>query len=237
METALLGDSMDLKQLAYAEVDCSQIAGTVDVKISYRGSKGTYQPILSTRILAATEGYEYETSYASNDINKLGFLQTQHRRLITESVQPNSAEKSCESNFLLNIDKAFSLLIEWCGGLGVDALRMYQDPFQDRSTGQVTLDETQFCVLGETGATTLVSLDPAPQENPNSQRMVWTATKTASVQVGSIPGRYGNAVATATATATSYISQADADAIALAKATAEAQLAAQQYRALNPPIT
>jgi len=237
METALLGDSMDLKQLAYAEIDCAQIAGTVDVKVSYRGTKGTYQPILNTRILAATEGYEYDTSYASNDIDKFGFLQTQHRRLITESVQPNSAEKSCESNFLLNIDKAFSLLIEWCGGLGVESLRMYQDPFQDRSTGQVTLDEKQFCVLGETGATTLVSLDPAPQENPNSQQMVWTATKTASIQVGPIPGRSGSAVATATATATSYISQADADAIALAKATSEARVAAQQYRALNPAIT
>lgn len=236
METALLGDSMDLKQLAYAEIDCSQIAGTVDVKVSYRGTKGTYQPILSTRILAATEDYEYQTSYASNEIDKLGFLQTQHRRLVTESVQPNTAEKSCESNLLLNVDKAFSLLIEWCGGLGVEALRMYQDPFQDRSTGRVTIDETEFCVLGETGSTVLVQLPPAPQENPNSQKMVWTATKTVSVQVGPIAGRSGNAVATATATATSYISQADADAIATAKATSEASLAAQQYRALHPPI-
>jgi hypothetical protein len=233
METALLGDSMDLKQLAYAEIDCSQIAGTVDVKVSYRGTKGTYQPILSSRILAATEGYEYNTSYKADQIASLGFLQTQHRRLVTESVQSNSSEKSCESSLLLNVDKAFSLLIEWCGALGVESLRMYQDPFQDRSTGRVTVDETEFCVLGETGATTLVNLSPAPEENPNSQKSVWSATKTVSVSVEGCPGQRP-AVATATASATSYISQADADLIALNKATGEARVAAQQYRVLNP---
>ncbi len=52
METGLLGDSMDLKQLAYGELDCSEISGTVDVKVSFRGTKGTYQNILSTRLLA-----------------------------------------------------------------------------------------------------------------------------------------------------------------------------------------
>jgi hypothetical protein len=45
METGLLGDAVDLKQFSYAEVEACEIGGTVDVKVSYRGSKGSYQNI------------------------------------------------------------------------------------------------------------------------------------------------------------------------------------------------
>ena len=232
-ETGLLGDGMDLKQLGWAEVDCGQIAGTVDVKVSYRGSKGTYQPILNTRILAATENYQYDTSYSEDEIKALGLIQTQFRRLVTEQVLPNSFQKSCESDYLLSIDKAFSLLVEWCGGLGIEAVRMFQTPFQDRSSGRVTVSETQYCVLGEDGSTILVSLEPAGIEQPSNETSVWQSTQTATVYASYCPGQ-PTAVATATASATSYISQAEADSLALEKAQEEARIAAVQYRAANP---
>jgi hypothetical protein len=234
METGLMGDGMDLKQLMYAEVDASQIAGTVDVKVSYRGSKGTYQQILNTRILAATDEYQYKTSPEAVPIEELGFLQTQHRRLLTESVQPDSTQKSCESNYLLNIDKAFSLLIEWCGGFGVDAIRMFQDPFSDRSTGGAATPESQFCVLGEDGSTILADLKPSPKEEPFIEPSVWFATKTASSNITQCLETDPVSTATATASARSYVSQADADALALKAAQNEAALAARQYRVANP---
>jgi len=233
LETGLLGDGMDLKQLNWAELDCSQIAGTVDVKVSYRGSKGTYQSILETRILAATEDYQYKTSYSADEIAALGLIQTQHRRIVTEEVRPNSKEKSCESNYLLNIDKAFSLLAEWCGGLGVEAVRMFQTPFQDRSTGRVTIPETSYCALGEDGSSISVSLPSAAIEDPNNQPSVWNSTKTASMQASPCYGQ-PTAVATATASATSYVSQQEADSLAFAKAQNEANIAAIQYRAAHP---
>ena len=234
METGLLGDGMDLKQLVYAEVDASQIAGTVDVKVSYRGTKGTYQQILNTRLLAATDEYQYKTSPEVVPIEDLGFLQTQHRRLITESVQPDSLQKSCESNYLLNVDKAFSLLVEWCGGFGVDSIRMFQDPFSDRSTGGVAGPEAQFCVLGEDGNTILVDLQPSPKEEPFTEPSVWFATQTASYAISQCGGVGPISTATATASARSYVSQADANAVALKLAQNEAFLAARQYRVANP---
>jgi hypothetical protein len=234
METGLMGDGMDLKQLVYAEVDASQIAGTVDVKVSYRGSKGTYQQILNTRILAATDEYQYKTSPEDAAIEELGFLQTQHRRLITETVQADSSQKSCESNYILSVDKAFSLLIEWCGGFGVDALRMFQDPFSDRSTGGVVVPELQFCVLGEDGNTILADLSESPRENPITDPTVWFSTKTASTQITPCGGSGPVSVATATASAKSYVSQADADDVALKLAQDQSFLAARQYRVANP---
>jgi hypothetical protein len=233
METGLLGDGMDLKQLIYAEVDASQIAGTVDVKVSYRGTKGTYQQILNTRVLAATDEYQYQTSGSATEIEDLGFLQTQHRRFITESVQADPFQKSCESNYLTNIDKCFSLLVEWCGGFGVDSVRMFQDPFSDKSTGTVTIQETQYCALGEDGNTILVSLQPPPKEEAFIEQGVWFATKTASYAFPDCDGGQSS-TATATASAKSYISQADANVLAQTKAENEAYLASVRYRAANP---
>lgn len=233
METGLLGDAMDLKQMVYAELDASQIAGTVDCKVSYRGTKGTYQSILNTRILAATEDYQFKTSNSAKSIDELGFLQTQHRRLLTESVNPSSESISCESPYLLNVDKAFSLLIEWCGSMGIDALRLYLDPWADKSAGSVTAPETKYCALGEDGNSKLVDLPQAPQEEPGNQLSVWLSTKTASVAATPCSGQ-PSAVATATATARSYTSQADADATAMLNATNEATIAAQQYRLSHP---
>ena len=233
METGLLGDGMDLKQLVYAEVDASQIAGTVDVKVSYRGTKGAYQQILSTRVLAATDEYQYQTSRSATEIEDLGFLQTQHRRFVTESVQPDAFQKSCESNYLTIIDKAFSLLVEWCGGFGVDSIRVFQDPFIDKSTGVVTIQETQYCALGEDGNTILVSLEPPPKEEIFLEQGVWFATKTASYAFPDCDGGQSS-TATATASARSYISQVDANVLAQTKAENEAYLASVRYRAANP---
>jgi hypothetical protein len=147
METALLGDQMDLKQFVYADLDVSQIGGTVDVQISYRGCKGSYTPVLVTRLMALTEAYQDPSGAAQALLDSNPILNTQYRRLVTESVQPNAMQKTCESNYLFNIDKAFSLLIEWCGEMGVEALRMYQDPWQDKSCGQPSKSENLVCVV------------------------------------------------------------------------------------------
>jgi hypothetical protein len=236
VETALMGDGMDLKQLVYGELECSQIAGTVDIRTSYRGSKGAYVDILNTRILAATEAYQYQTDQVvSEEVNKLGFLQTQHRRLTTETVTPDSTLVSCESPFAANVDKAFSFLIEWCGAMGVEAVRMFQDPYPTQSFGKVTPDEKLYCIVAEDGSTRSADLSPAPQEQNSSEITSWTSTKTRTVTIRCSPPSTGVAVsATATETVISRISQDDADTQADAAAMNAAEIAANQYRIIHP---
>jgi len=147
METGLLGDLMDLKQFVYAEVDASQIGGTVDVQVSYRGSKGGYTPILVTRLMALTQAYQAAGSLPEEFFANNPLLNTQYRRLVTESVQADATQKTCESNYLYNIDKAFGMLLEWCGELGVESFRMYMDPWQDRSYGQPSKSEKTICIV------------------------------------------------------------------------------------------
>lgn len=234
METGLMGDGMDLKQLVFGEFDVSQIAGNVDVKVSYRGSKGGYEQILSTRLLAATEEYQYNSSPMAPEIGDLGILQTQSRRLVTETVQADSSKKSCESQVINSIDKAFSFLVEWCGAMAVESIRMYQDPWQDKSVGRVSIPEESYCVVGEGGETLLVALPTPPEELKSSDPVVFSATKTFTA-TSVCPGNSApSAAATATASATSYVSQQDANQQALAKATAEAQVALNNYRITHP---
>jgi hypothetical protein len=236
METALIGDGMDLKQIVYGEMECSQISGTVDVRTSYRGSKGAYLPILNTRILAATEAYQYQTNQVvTESINDLGFLQTQHRRLVTETVQPNSEIVSCESPYAENVDKAFSFLIEWCGAMGVESIRMFQDPYATQSTGRVTLDETVYCVVAEDGSTITAPLAPPPQEQRSSEVTSWTSTRTRTVTLRCPAPSTAVAVsATATQSIISRVSQLDADTQADAAALNAATIAANNYRIIHP---
>jgi hypothetical protein len=234
-ETALLGDEMALKQLVYGELDCSQIAGTVDVKVSYRGSKGVYQEILNNRILAATDEYQYKTSQKADEISELGILQTQYRRLITENVQRTAKSTSCESTYTLDVDKAFSFLVEWCGAMGIEAIRMYQDPWSEQSVGQKNQNETQYCVLGEDGTSLTVDLSSSPQEIAGNAINSWSSTQTRTVTLTCPSPSTTTAVsATATASFVSYISINDANQQAAALATQQATAAANQYRSINP---
>jgi hypothetical protein len=234
-ETGLLGDEMGLKQLVYGELDCTQIAGTVDVKVSYRGSKGVYLPILNSRILAVTDPYQYETSKEADRINNLGILQTQYRRLITENVQRTTKSESCESKYTLDVDKAFSFLVEWCGAMGVDAIRMYQDPWIEKSVGRTNSNENVYCVVGEDGSSISVDLSPAPQEQASNGVNSWSSSQTRTVTLRCTSPQTGAAVsATATASFTSYVSLDDANTQAAALATQQATNAANQYRIAHP---
>jgi hypothetical protein len=225
IETALLGDKMDKKQFIYAELDACQIGGTVDVNVSFRGSRGTYNSILKKRLLAVTNQYQYATTPQSTEIEALGNLRTQYRRLITESASRNANFVSCESTDTLDVDKAFSLLIEWCGEMGVEAVRMFLDPWSDKSYGNPNADETTSCIIGEDGSSMTATLPAPPQDNPAYQTQKWSSTQSYTASKLCNSGTH-TVSATATASYISSISLADAMTQALAKATEAATIAA-----------
>ena len=160
-------------------------------------------------------------------------MQTQARRLITENTNRTAKSDSCESKYTLDVDKAFSLLIEWCGAFGIDSIRMFMDPFPDVSRGKTTVDEKSYCTIGEDGTSVVVDLSAPTKENIGTGSTSWISSQTRTVRLSC--GNGSPAVsATATASYTSYISLADAAAQADARATSEATIAANQYRTTNP---
>ena len=234
-ETGLMGDGMDLKQLKYSEIECTQLGGTCDVRVSFKGSKGAYLPILNTRLLAITDAYQYQSTPLDSQIASYGMLRTQYRRLVTEEIRRNLLQTSCESNFLPDIDKAFGFLIEWCGELGVEAVRCFMDPYQERSTGAPEGNETVPCVVAEDGSSSEVNLQLTPYDQPDYNQQSWYATQTETVTSNCSAGSSGlNVSATATASAQSFVSYANAQAQAATLATQAASAAVQKYRQQNP---
>lgn len=234
METGLLGDGLDYKQFTYAEIEACEIGGTVDVKASYRGSKGFYQNILETRLLAVTEDYQWANSDYESEISRLGFLNTQYRRLVTENSQRKPSAITCESNLTNDIDKAFSMLVEWCGEFGVESLRIFIDPWSERSTGVPQSPETKSCVVSQDGANLSIDLLPSPYEQADTTQKSWWAReyRTATLNCTSVPSK--SISATASASYLSSISQIDAKNQAGILAQSAATQAAQQYLAQNP---
>jgi hypothetical protein len=232
VETALLGDGMDYKQFVYAELECCEIGGTVDVKASYRGSKGQYQSILDTRILAVTEDYQWQDTPFATEIEKFGFLNSQYRRLITESASRNATAETCESYLTTDIDKGFSMLVEWCGEFGVETIRMFQDPWSERSTGVPQSDETKSCLLAQDGSTLTLELFPSPYEVPKTDQQSWYAKvyRTVTLTCPSL----SSISATAAASFLSSVSFTHAEEQAGILAQQAANAAANQYRILNP---
>ena len=232
VETGLLGDGMDYKQFVYAELECCEIGGTVDVKASYRGSKGQYQSILDTRILAVTEDYQWQDTPFATEIEKLGFLNSQYRRLITESTSRNITAETCESHLTTDIDKGFSMLVEWCGEFGVETIRMFQDPWSERSTGVPQSDETKSCLMAQDGSTLTLELLPSPYEVPKTDQQSWYAKvyRTVTLTCPSL----SSISATAAASFLSSVSFTHAEEQAGILAQQAANAAAQQYRIQNP---
>jgi hypothetical protein len=232
VETALLGDGMDYKQFVYAELECCEIGGTADVKTSYRGSKGQYQNILDTRILAVTEDYQWQDTPLAPEVEKFGFLNTQYRRLITESATRNAVAETCESYLTTDIDKGFSILVEWCGEFGVETIRMFQDPWSERSTGVPNSDEKKSCLLAQDGSTLTLDLLPSPYEVPQTEQKSWYAKVYRTVTL-TCPSS-SSISATAAASFLSSISFTHAEEQAGILAQQAANSAANQYRILNP---
>lgn len=233
METAMLGDGMDLKQFVYSEIETTEIGGVVDVAVAFRGSKGKHKQVLKKRILAVTDDVQWKGTPYQDKIEELGFLNSQYRRLITESAQRTIDFKTCESDLTIDIDKAFSILIEWCGQMGVEIVRIYIDPFGTKSLGVPQRDETKYCVVGQDGNNLTIDTLPNAYDTTNGQQRSWYASVYRTVTLNCTNGSPSIA-ATAEASFLSYISYEHAEAEAGTLALQAANAAAQQYRAENP---
>ena len=229
----MLGDQMDLKTFIYSEIEACEIGGVVDLTVAFRGSKGKHKEILRKRILAVTDRIQWEETPYAKKVENLGYLSSQYRRLITESSQRRTDYLTCESDLTIDIDKAFSILIEWCGQMGVEIVRIFIDPFATKSTGIPQKDESKYCVLGQDGENFTIDSLPDPYASGNGEQKSWYArvfkTVTLTCQ-NSSPA----IAATAEASYISWVSYEHAEAQAGVLALQAANAAAQQYRGENP---
>jgi hypothetical protein len=139
-ETKQYGDLMDLKKFIYAEMDAVELGGVVNVKINYAGQHGTFNQLQLTQICAQIDLSGVTDPTATLLYNRLGQLRKQYRRFITNSapdIDPR-AQYVVETYTSPNIDKVFSLYVQWCGQMAIEAIRVFADPYAETSQGVQT---------------------------------------------------------------------------------------------------
>lgn len=234
-ETRMLGDGLDLKKFVYADMGLIEINGDVSFNVAYKGSRGSYKEILCKKILAPTQIDESGVKLTDKQIEDLGLLRKQSRRLVTEETKTGVGCELCENKHTEEIDNYFCLLLSWCGEVAVQNVRLFMDAFPESSTGTVEKNETKVCIVDEDGRNHIYDREkgfiPVEDLFVVSEATVWLATTTytatSTCPDGSITG-----VITVTAQASyrSRISQEDADnqAALAAQQAAQNQLAYQR---------
>lgn len=238
-ETRMLGDGQDLKVMRYAELDLLEVGGDVSVNIDYRGRRGSYKEILCKKIVAPVSIETSGVDLTDQQIDDLGILRKQYRRLTTEDAAPNAGCPTCENDYSENIDKAFSFLVRWCGQLAVESIRVFMDAMPEKSTGRCEPDETRACLVSEDGQNFSFERDPdfipVDQLYQETSSQFWTSTKSFTETLTCTGGSITDPISvTAYGTYRSKISQADADTRALAAATQAAQNQAAYLRTQYP---
>jgi len=242
METRLLGDGLDLKKLAYVELDLREMSGFPKVSLSYRGVRGAYKSILCREFSAPSQYDNAGSSEITAAKAVFGDLRKQSRRAKSQTPSESEGCPTCESPLNENIDKAFSMLVRWCGELAVEALRVFLDPTPEESGGECLSDETELCVVSEDGQNHIFDRDPTfqPAEQVFASaisKAQWFAKRTVTLSSACEDESLPLSV-TAVAEYVSDVSAADAEAQALQAATeaAEAALAAERLLQPCPPV-
>lgn len=231
-ETRLMGDGHDLKVFLYSDINLIEIAGDVSLRVDYRGMRGSYKNVLCKDIIAPINISDTGANISSDESSELGSLRKQSRRVLTEYGNLDTNCPTCESENVESIDKAFSMLIRWCGQLAVESIRIFLEPYPEPSDGRCEKNETKSCVVDETGKNHLYEISkdfiPPSQRFENAVASIFVSTQSYKAErLCPSPSVTGPTSVNAIATYRSKVSQADADQLALsiAQKTAEDQLA------------
>lgn len=147
-ESKVYGDFMELKRFRYAEIDFIELAGTNDIVVSFFGNKGGYNEIARTRYIATIEASQAEDADARALTEQAAPFKKQSRRLRTqEQSQQPLCNAGIESLYGESVDKGFGLRIQGCGSAAIESIRIFTEPYDEPSNGDVLGDETGIKII------------------------------------------------------------------------------------------
>jgi hypothetical protein len=142
------GGVFDRANFLYARMLLQNLIGNLDVVVHWRGTRGIWHEILTTR-LTATPG-SVLTPYDSTDVPR-GTNLAQTRDILTRNLRGTpgdcqSALVEADGNAMDNSDRAFALRFLFTGRASLVAYRIAADNFQQNTEGEVMAPETGFRV-------------------------------------------------------------------------------------------
>ena len=137
---------LDKKKFVHGETTFAEVSGTVDLVVSWAGTRGKYKEI-GTYTLQADEG----SLFAAVPFTAVSSYLPQARSYRTREVvlDANAACSSLDIESKLGdwVDTGFSLLIQWTGQAALRNYRIFTDPYDEKSTGSANATETSPRVL------------------------------------------------------------------------------------------
>jgi hypothetical protein len=150
-ETAAVASETMLR-FKYADIECIEIYGKVNLDIYVGGTKGPWYLVGSTVLQAeiGSPGSSVQKRYTKDTI--LRNFKKQSRKVSTKEFDPKGLGCSPEMD-QAGTDKGFQLLLEWTGQMGVREIRMVMDgdPMQEQAGACKPPETCAHNIIDETG--------------------------------------------------------------------------------------
>jgi len=131
-----LAQGLDIKTFRFAELEFSEILGTLDVTVYWAGMRGNYKELTVFRF-AAPEGNIAHDQTIDLTTDLFGY-RPQSRMVRTTEIQNDRVDGSVcgvESLYPDRHDRAFSLLIVWSGRAALRSYRIFARKFDEPAVG------------------------------------------------------------------------------------------------------
>jgi hypothetical protein len=148
---AFLLQTDDYYRFIFAEIMIVGLKGVVPIQVYVTGLAGNYQPLFSTTLRADVGPFGNPVNgklyyVTKNGTTKLENFRRQARHLRTQewvvNEKPTDGAACAEIGRLDGIDKAFQLMIQWQGRLGVRMIKFFYDRQLQAAQGTCPVDES-----------------------------------------------------------------------------------------------
>jgi hypothetical protein len=131
-----MAQGLDIKTFRFAELEFTEIQGTLDVKVYWAGMRGNYKELTVYRFVAPEGNITYDKQITLD--TQLFAYRPQARLVRTTEILNDRQEGSIcgiESPFPDRHDRAFSLLIVWSGKAALRSYRIFARTFDESGVG------------------------------------------------------------------------------------------------------
>jgi hypothetical protein len=148
---AFLLQTDDYYRFVFAEFMIVNLKGTVPIQVYVTGLAGNYQPLFSTTLRAdvgpwgnpSTETKLYYVALGQTTMFENYRRQVRHMRTSEFIVHESSDASACtEIQRMDGIDKAFQIMVQWQGKLGVRQIKFFYDRQLQSPQGVCPVDES-----------------------------------------------------------------------------------------------
>jgi len=141
-----------LKKFKYAEVEFSQLAGTVDAMVAVVGQRGWFDRIMTHEMIATYDRVDYYKTYGEGTEEYPLFASSRKQSRIVRSEEwaeiSDCNECGVEGQRLVNRDYGFSVFVGWSGRAAITRLKLAAaEDTEEQDRGACPPDEEGFHVV------------------------------------------------------------------------------------------